>query len=64
MDRRTRRPLAAAQTGPLRIGTILKIGQEVCRGMDYLHKRKIVHRDLKVCGVGRRSAVMSNDESG
>ena len=34
--------------GALRVAAVLRIAAEVCRGMDYLHRRKIVHRDLKV----------------
>ncbi len=35
----------------MKLPTLLKVGAEVCRGMDYLHRRNIVHRDLKTANL-------------
>ena len=37
--------------GPPALLALLKMGAEVARGMDYLHKRRVVHRDLKAANL-------------
>ena len=39
------------KSGTQRVSYILRVAAEVCRGMDYLHKKKIVHRDLKAANL-------------
>lgn len=37
--------------GPLKYSLVLKYAVGVVRGMDYLHQRKIIHRDLKTANL-------------
>ncbi|GFR45868.1 hypothetical protein Agub_g7320 [Astrephomene gubernaculifera] len=37
--------------GQLKLSAILKLAADVARGMDYLHQRKIIHRDLKAANL-------------
>ena len=39
------------QGQPLKLSALLKVAVDVCRGMDYLHKKKIIHRDLKAANL-------------
>eukprot|EP00201_Polytomella_parva_P019299 CAMPEP_0175057736 /NCGR_PEP_ID=MMETSP0052_2-20121109/11433_1 /TAXON_ID=51329 ORGANISM="Polytomella parva, Strain SAG 63-3" /NCGR_SAMPLE_ID=MMETSP0052_2 /ASSEMBLY_ACC=CAM_ASM_000194 /LENGTH=555 /DNA_ID=CAMNT_0016322989 /DNA_START=154 /DNA_END=1821 /DNA_ORIENTATION=+ len=37
--------------GQMKLSMLLKIAVDVARGMDYLHQRKIIHRDLKAANL-------------
>lgn len=51
-DAKVQQSFALMQTGQaLKLSAILKAATEVCRGMDYLHKKKIIHRDLKAANL-------------
>lgn len=50
-------PPTHTQEGAFKLSQVLKVAVEVSKGMDYLHQRKIIHRDLKVCGGKREGHV-------
>ena len=39
------------QKAPLRPAVVLRIALDVARGMDFLHKNSIIHRDLKAANL-------------
>ena len=43
--------LPCPQEGMLSLPQVIKIAADVSRGMDYLHQRKIIHRDLKAANL-------------
>jgi serine/threonine protein kinase len=43
--------LRCLQEGPLKCLQVVRIALEVSKGMDYLHQRKIIHRDLKAANL-------------
>ena len=44
-------PFFRQQEGKLSLPQVIKIAADVSRGMDYLHQRKIIHRDLKAANL-------------
>lgn len=39
------------KAGPLCLSEVLRIAIDICRGMDYLHKMGLIHRDLKTANL-------------
>ncbi len=62
VEGRSGRPDPAEAQGPLDPETTAEIGAQACAGLDYAHRRGIIHRDVKpgnlmiVGGPGRAAA--------
>ncbi|KAH6835072.1 ACT-like protein tyrosine kinase family protein [Perilla frutescens var. hirtella] len=47
----------------LKLPQLLKFAIDVCKGMEYLHQKNVIHRDLKTANLLMDTSIVANSES-